>query len=153
MADTTDHGPGRHPDAVKINEDGTPDTGGRTGWVWMEDPSTGGRFDVHTSRAAWQVARGATVVEGYPANYGRSARTPKAAVGKDGGRPAPPTSGQETSPLPASALGAVEPADERQPDDTPDDTPDGEPAAETAPDDQAAAGGTQPKPRKAGRTR
>lgn len=171
MADTTDSGPGTHPDAVKINDDGTPDTGGRTGWVWVEDPATGGRMDVHTSRAAWHIARGRKVVPGYPFNPGTSARPPKPAVGKDGGRLVRPSVAgpaaqfavpAEEPPLPAAAA-PPEPA--RRPAEEP--TPPADPAGEQLAGDQDQAAGdaaaddadqpagdaTTTTTRKAGRTR
>lgn len=75
MADsTTDTAAGTHPDAVKINQDGTVDTGGRRAWVWCKDPTTGHRFDVLASRLP---RRGAEPVPGYPLNFRRVARDGK----------------------------------------------------------------------------
>ena len=169
MADTNDSGPGTHPDAVQLNPDGVPDTGGRAGWVWMEDPATGGRMDVHTTRVAWHMARGRRPVPGYPFNPGRSARTPKPPVGKDGGRQARPTvagpaaqfaTPAEEPPMPAPARPA-EPATRPAEEPTPPDDPGGErptgvedqAAGDAGADDAGQPAGDQPQTRKAGRTR
>lgn len=74
MADTTDTATGTHPDAVKINPDGTVDTGGRRGWVWCSDPLTGHRFDVRSDRLP---RTGCVPVPNYPVNFKGRARNAK----------------------------------------------------------------------------
>lgn len=52
-------------------------TDGRVGWIRVQDPGTGGQFDVRSDRLAVHLADGVTVVKGYPVHYGDSARDPK----------------------------------------------------------------------------
>lgn len=117
MADTTTSAPGTPPDEIRTTPDGAvPDLQGRLGWVRMQDSPEGGAglFDARCDRLAVWLSRGARVVPNWPVHFGRSGRPsapadPAAAVGAAVGG----------GPVPASALGAVGPADERQPDDQP----------------------------------
>jgi hypothetical protein len=132
--DTRTTRPGDLPGVLKTGEDGSvPDTGGRRAWVWIQDTDEGGggRFDVLATRIDMWLRKGATVVPNYPLHFGPSGRLAKPrhqfAQQQGGEASAPSTAGGVEEPpppdptltLPASALGAVEPADERQPDSTP----------------------------------
>ncbi len=59
--------------------DETPEalTDGRRGWIRMEDPSTGGQFDVRSDYVGSYEADGCKRVPGYPVEYGEQARPPK----------------------------------------------------------------------------
>jgi hypothetical protein len=71
-------GPGTHPDAVVINDDGSVSTRpGKKAWVWVTDEGTGARYDVPASMLP---RSGITPVPGYPVNYEPHARTPKPAL-------------------------------------------------------------------------
>lgn len=135
--DTYDTTPGSAPGVLKTSADGglPENLGGRTAWVWMQDTEEGGggRFDVRADRVDMWRRKGATVVPNYPVHFGPAGRTAKpaaqlagnpagavAAPTVTGGTPAEqpqPAPADPTLAMPASALGAVEPADDRQPDD------------------------------------
>lgn len=84
MADTTDIAAGDAPDVVRARADGSlPDLGGRRAWVWMR--GSGGCFDVRADRVGLWLRKGASVVPGYPINFGPAARRP-APAGADSGR-------------------------------------------------------------------
>lgn len=153
MADTIDTRPGVVPANLKTGPDGELPELPRRAWVWCRGPA-GDRSDFRSDRLAAARRRGYTPVPDYPVNFGPSARPGKARAGGPApaelagtvsdGRPAPTTA--ETDPeRPASTLGAVEPADERQP----DTDPTAEPAGDG--DGQAAEQATDTK--KARRTR
>ncbi|MDG4792014.1 hypothetical protein O7626_40070 [Micromonospora sp. WMMD1102] len=84
-------------------------------WIWVEDTTTGHRFDVDHRQVDRLVQEGSVVlVEGYPVNEGPNAqpRRPKHATGLDGeprqfGPPSGPTSPADVetpaAPAPASA--------------------------------------------------
>ncbi|WP_431935795.1 hypothetical protein [Micromonospora sp. RP3T] len=154
MADDTNKPrPGDAPGALRTGEDGSlPDlTGRRLAWIWMQDTDEGGggRFDVLATRVDVWLRKGARVVPNYPVHFGPSGRlarprtdlrqltgdgAPSEQTGPtvtDGAPPAEgePDAGDPTLAQPASTLGAVEPADDRQPDTTPD-TDGGQPAAD-----------------------
>jgi hypothetical protein len=162
MADTTDTRPGVVPADLKTGSDGSvPDLSGRRAWIWCRN-ETGGRADFRSDRLEAARRLGFQPVPNYPIHFGRSARTPKARAGDGPADTTAPTGPAEVDPgpppVPASALGAVEPADDRQPDAEPPPAPDDPPAAVDAPvgdavDEPAGDAGdaTTTPSRKAGR--
>lgn len=160
--DTNDTTPGADPGVLKTGADGSlPELHGRRAWVWMQDSEEGGggRFDVLSHRIDVWLRRGARVVPNYPLHFGPSGRLarPRADLAQPAGGEASEASAEGTPQLadptlamPASALGAVEPADERQP-DTSADADQAADDTDQAAGDPAAADIT--KTRKGGRTR
>jgi hypothetical protein len=84
-------------------------TRGRVPFVWVEDDTTGHRYDVPETA----VRKGMTPVDGVEKNYGRRPRPTKHFVGK-GGEPSTPGGSQPTATVTATAT---------------EDTPTGDPAA------------------------
>lgn len=66
--------PNAAPVGARVNSSGGVDTGGRKAWIWVQDETTGHRFDV---RAAALPTPDVTVVVDYPINYRADSRPGK----------------------------------------------------------------------------